>query len=60
MSDKCNLDGLLVGFEYCLILSMGYVWFRVSSNTQYVLCLVSSIVGYSVCFIYFVKGSFDT
>ena len=42
---SCNRYGLLVyGFEYRLILSMFYVWFRVSFDTQYVLCLVSSIV----------------
>ena len=29
------------GFEYRLILSMFYVWFRVSVDTQYVLCVVS-------------------
>ena len=34
----------MFGFEYCLILSMLYVWFRVSFDTEYVLCLVSSIV----------------
>ena len=33
----------MFGFEYRLILSMFYVWFRVSFDTQYVLCLVSSI-----------------
>ena len=27
---------LVFGFEYCLILSMFYVWFGVSVNTQYV------------------------
>ena len=32
----------MFGFEYRLILSMFYVWFRVSFDTQYVLCLVSS------------------
>ena len=32
----------MFGFEYRLILSMFYVWFRVSLDTQYVLCLVSS------------------
>ena len=31
----------MFGFEYRLILSMFYVWFRVSSDTQYVLCIVS-------------------
>src|ERR1700759_5250950 len=36
--------GYWFGFEYRLILSMFYVWFRVSFDTQYVLCLVSSIV----------------
>ena len=41
----CNRYWLLdCGFEYRLILNMFYVWFRVSSDTQYVLCLVSSIV----------------
>ena len=29
------------GFEYHLILSIFYVWFRVSFDTQYVLCVVS-------------------
>ena len=29
-------------FEYRLILSMFYVWFRVSFDTQYVLCTVST------------------
>ena len=33
----------MFGFEYRLILSMFYVWFQVSFDTQYVLCLVSSI-----------------
>ena len=42
----------MFGFEYRLILSMFYVWFQVSFDTQYVLCLVSSIVGYSVCFMF--------
>ena len=32
------------GFEYRLILSMFYVWFRVLFDTQYILCLVSSII----------------
>ena len=36
--------GYMFGFEYRLILSMFYVWFRVSLDTQYVLCLVLSIV----------------
>src|SRR6266404_8949112 len=31
----------MFGFEYCLILSMFYVWFRVSFDTQYVLCVAS-------------------
>src|SRR6201995_141360 len=31
----------MFGFEYRLILSMFYVWFRVSFDTQYVLCVVS-------------------
>ena len=31
----------MFGFEYRLILSMFYVWFRVSLDTQYVLCVVS-------------------
>ena len=31
----------MFGFEYRLILSMFYVWFRVSFDTQYVLCIVS-------------------
>src|ERR1700744_1653727 len=31
----------MFGFEYHLILSMFYVWFRVSCDTQYVLCGVS-------------------
>ena len=31
----------MFGFEYHLILSMFYVWFRVSFDTQYVLCIVS-------------------
>src|ERR1700744_6771923 len=32
----------MFGFEYHLILSMFYVWFRVSFDTQYVLCVVST------------------
>ena len=32
----------MFGFEYQLILSMFYVWFRVSIDTQYVLCIVLS------------------
>lgn len=32
-----NLYGLLVGFEYCLILSIFYVSFPVSFDTQYAL-----------------------
>ena len=35
---------MVYGFEYRLILSMVYVWFRVSLDTQYVLCLVPSTV----------------
>ena len=31
----------MFGFEYRLILSMFYVWFRVSFDTQYVLVIVS-------------------
>ena len=31
----------MFGFEYRLILNMFYVWFRVSFDTQYVLCVVS-------------------
>ena len=31
----------MFGFEYRLILSMFYVWFRVSFDTQHVLCDVS-------------------
>jgi len=31
----------MFGFKYCLILSMFYVWFRVSFDTQYVLFIVS-------------------
>ena len=31
----------MFGFEYRLILSMFYVWFRVSFDTQYVLSVVS-------------------
>ena len=31
----------MFGFEYRLILSMFYVWFRVSFDTPYVLCIVS-------------------
>jgi len=31
----------MFGFEYCLILSMLYVWFRVSFDIQYVLFIVS-------------------
>ena len=31
----------MFGFEYRLILSMFYVWFRVSFDTYYVLCIVS-------------------
>ena len=31
----------MFGFEYRLILSMFYVWFRVSVDTHYVLCIVS-------------------
>jgi len=31
----------MFGFEYGLILSMFYVWFRVSFDTQYVLFIVS-------------------
>ena len=31
----------MFGFEYLLILSMFYVWFQVSFDTQYVLCIVS-------------------
>ena len=31
----------MFGFEYRLILSMFYVWFRVSFDTQYVLCIAS-------------------
>ena len=31
----------MFGFEYRLIFSMFYVWFRVSFDTQYVLCIVS-------------------
>ena len=31
----------MCGFEYHMILSMLYVWFRVSFDTQYVLCVVS-------------------
>ncbi len=31
----------MFGFEYRLILSMFYVWFRVSFDTQYVLCVAS-------------------
>ena len=38
------LSIFMFGFEYLLILSMFYVWFPVSFDTQYVLCLVSSIV----------------
>jgi len=30
----------MFGFEHRLILNMFYVWFRVSFDTQYVLCLV--------------------
>jgi len=30
----------MFGFEYRLILSMFYVWFRVSFDTQYVLVIV--------------------
>jgi len=40
-TDTCNWYGLLVGFEYRLILSMFYVWFRVSFDTQYILFIVS-------------------
>ena len=42
----------MFGFEYGLILSMFYVWFRVWFDTHYVLCLVSSMVWYSVCFMF--------
>ena len=31
----------MFGFGYCLILSMFYVWFRVSCDTQYVLYALS-------------------
>ena len=31
----------MFGFEYRLILSMFYVWFQVSFDTQYVLCIAS-------------------
>ena len=31
----------MFGFQYRLIISMFYVWFRVSFDTQYVLCVVS-------------------
>ena len=43
----------MFGFEYRLILSMFYVWFPVSFDTQYVLCLVSSIVDtqYVLCLV---------
>jgi len=34
---SCSRYRLLFGFEYGLILSMFYVWFRVSFDTQYVL-----------------------
>ena len=41
----CNRYRLLVsGFEYHLILSLFYVLFRVAFDTQYVLCLGSSII----------------
>jgi len=31
----------MFGFKYRLILSMFYIWFQVSSDTQYVLFIVS-------------------
>ena len=43
-SETVTGTGYWFGFEYRLILSMFYVWFRVSFDTQYVLRLVSSIV----------------
>src|ERR1700712_3231802 len=42
LSIVCYSVCFMFGFEYRLILSMFYVWFRVSFDTQYVLCLVSS------------------
>ena len=50
----------MFNFKYRLILSMFYVWFRVSFDTYYVLYLVLSIVRYSVCFMCCIKIWFDT
>ena len=57
----CNWYRLLVyGFECHLKYSMFYVWFRDWFDTQYVLCLISSMVWYSVCVMCCIKISIDT